>query len=84
MKVRTWIDGRCARSWWMPSLAWLLTGISASQLMSDIIIMCNKIRLKRPVLVKGDGPFSKTNNWLNQFYSEHSSTVSTCAYKNDW
>ncbi len=84
MRVRTWVDGRVRYSFWKPYVAWLLTGISASQLMSDIDIMCNKIRLKKPILQKGDGPYNRTNGWLHQFYSEHSADVGSCGYKNDW
>lgn len=84
MLVRTWVDNRVCSSWWKPYIAWFLSGISASQLYSDIEIMCNKVRLKKPLLVKGDGPFHKVNNWITQFYSESSATVTTAPYKQDW
>jgi hypothetical protein len=84
MLVRTWIDNRTRSSFWKTCIAWVLTGISASQLYSDIDIMCNKIRLKKPLLVKNDGPFHKVNNWINQFYSENSSKVTTAPYNKDW
>jgi len=90
MKVRTMIDDRVARSFWKRCIAWLLQGISASQLMADIDIMCNKIRLKKPILQPFDGPYNRTNRWLKQFYSDGSKKFneeifnSTTAYQNDW
>jgi hypothetical protein len=45
MRVRTYIDNRVRRSFWKRIIAFLLTGISASQLISDIDILCNKIRV---------------------------------------
>lgn len=84
MKVRTWIDGRVRSSFWKPYIAWFLSGVSASQLMSDIDIMCNKIRLTKPILVKGDGPFHKVDKWLKNFYSESSAKITTGHYHPDW
>jgi hypothetical protein len=85
MRVRTWVDGRVASSFWMPWLAWVLTGISASQLQADIMILCNKIRQKKPILQPFDGPYNRTNAWLKQFYSASSTAVNECrGYKNDW
>lgn len=53
---------------------------------SDISIMENKIRLKKPLLVPYDGPFNRTSAWLKQFYSEKSISVGDThgAYQNDW
>jgi hypothetical protein len=65
-------------------IAWVLVGISSSQLASDIDILENKIRLKKPTLVPFDGPYNRTASWLKQFYSESSTTVGQGAYKNDW
>jgi hypothetical protein len=88
MRVKTWVDGRVKRSWWMKYLAWVITGISASQLRADIDILCNKIRLRKPILQPYDGPFNRTNAWLKNFYSKSSPEISqhSChkAYKNDW
>ena len=45
MRVRTWIDGRTNNNIFIKCIAWILSGISASQLNADIDIMVNKIRL---------------------------------------
>jgi cholesterol 7-dehydrogenase len=85
MKVRTMVDRRVWASIWVRMIAWVLQGISASQLNSDIDIMCNKIRMKKPILVPFDGPYNRTNRWSRQFYSEGTTKVNSCdAYKNDW
>lgn len=88
MKVRTWVDGRVKHCWWKQYVAYILSGVSASQLAADITIMCNKIRLKKPILQPFDGPYNRTNGWLNRFYSKSSTAVSQSAacsgYKNDW
>jgi hypothetical protein len=74
-----------ANSFWKKWLAWFLQGISASQLMADIVIMNNKIRMKKPILQPFDGPYNRTNAWLKQFYSASSTTIGkNCGYKNDW
>ena len=52
--------------------AWLVVGVSASQLASDIAIMENRIRLKKPYLLKNDGPYNRTSAW---------SSLDTCVYK---
>lgn len=85
MKVRTMVDGRVWASTWVRMVAWVLQGISASQLNSDIDIMCNKIRMKKPILQPFDGPYNRTNRWTRTFYSEGTTKVNACdAYKNDW
>jgi hypothetical protein len=85
MRVRTWMDSRVATSYWMRYLAWVITGISASQLQNDIVIMENKIRQKKPILQPFDGPYNRTSAWLKQFYSTSSGHTAECkAYKNDW
>eukprot|EP01033_Poteriospumella_lacustris_P011412 gene11412-8121_t len=85
MKVRTMVDGRVWASLWVRGIAWVLQGISASQLNSDIDIMCNKIRMKKPMLQPFDGPYNRTNRWSRIFYSEGTTKVNACdAYKNDW
>lgn len=55
-------------------------------LASDISILENKIRLKKPLLVPFDGPYNRTNAWLKQFYSTKSLAVGETqgAYQNDW
>lgn len=83
MRVRTWIDKRTSDSYVLRWVAWLLQGLSASQLYSDFVIMSEKIRLKKPLIVHSDGPYNRTNAWLQQFYSA-SSEKESYAYKNDW
>eukprot|EP00927_Polykrikos_kofoidii_P049440 TRINITY_DN43490_c0_g1_i1.p1 TRINITY_DN43490_c0_g1~~TRINITY_DN43490_c0_g1_i1.p1 ORF type:complete len:460 (+),score=48.71 TRINITY_DN43490_c0_g1_i1:137-1381(+) len=72
MKVRTYCS---SRSWLKRFIAWLVSGVGASQLALDISIFENKIRLKKPNLVKNDGPFHRVNAWLKQFYSPSSALV---------
>eukprot|EP01034_Spumella_vulgaris_P026940 gene26940-33592_t len=66
MRVRTWMDSRVATSYWMKYLAWVITGISASQLQNDIVIMENKIRQKKPILQPFDGPYNRTSELAQQ------------------
>lgn len=84
MRVRTWIDYRTRVSLFKRIIAWVLVGISSSQLASDIDILVNKIRNKKPILVPFDGPYNRTNVWLKQFYSVSSSSVGKEGYKNEW
>lgn len=85
MRVRTWVDGRVANNIFVKTLAWWLTGISASQLNADLEILENKIRLRKPLIQPFDGPYNRVNAWLKQFYSEGSMNAKLCdAYKNDW
>ena len=84
MRARTWINKATKNSLYVKSIAWILEGISASQLASDIEILCNKIRLKKPLIVPDDGPYNRTNAWLRSFYSEKSTEVGHSCYKNDW
>lgn len=65
------------------ALAWLLAGLSGSQLASDIAIMENKIRLAKPQIKPFDGPYMRTNAWLKQFYSEGSAKTAD-RYCLDW
>jgi hypothetical protein len=37
--------------------------------------MENRIRLKKPMLVKSDGPYARTNAWMKKFYSKSSPLV---------
>lgn len=87
LRVRTWMDPRVAGSLLLQGVAFLLAGISASQLNADVDILENKIRLRKPLTVPFDGPFSRTSAWLKQFYSDGSPKVGHIgcdAYKNDW
>eukprot|EP01036_Dinobryon_divergens_P023117 gene23117-31434_t len=69
MRVRTWADARVMSSPWKRFICWILAGISASQLVCDIKILEEKIRLRKPLLQPFDGPYNRTNSWLRQFYS---------------
>mmetsp|Transcript_26227 Transcript_26227/g.38867 ORF Transcript_26227/g.38867 Transcript_26227/m.38867 type:complete len:440 (+) Transcript_26227:92-1411(+) len=84
MRVRTWVDKRVRQSLFKQFIAWLLVGVSSSQLASDIDILENKIRNRRPILVPFDGPYNRTSSWLRQFYSKSSADVGQNAYNNDW
>lgn len=86
MRVRTFVDFRVRYNPFKRLIAWFLSGISASQLIADIDILVNKIRLERPLLQPFDGPYNRVKNWLKQFYSDGSEAAnSTLAkYKNDW
>ena len=83
MRVKTYITHKTNASFFAKCLAWLLTGISASQLASDIKILENKIKLRKPILQPFDGPYNRVNTWLKQFYSE-TSYANSDKYKNDW
>ena len=83
MRVQTYITHATNASFLAKFLAWLLTGISASQLASDIQILENKIKLRKPILQPYDGPYNRVNTWLKQFYNENSYVVAD-KYKNDW
>jgi hypothetical protein len=84
MRVRTFIDQRVARNPLLRFVAYVLSGISGSQLASDLDILCNKIRLKKPMVQRYDGPHMRVNAWLKQFYSENSGKVGQGAYSLDW
>ena len=84
MRVRTWIDERTKKSWFVSFIAWLLVGISTSNLANDLLIVEKKLRLKKPLLQPFDGPYNRVNAWMKQFYSESSEKVGTGAYCPDW
>ena len=85
MRVKTFIDYRVRYSIWRRVIAWLVTGISASQLINDVDILSNKIRRDKPLLVPFDGPYNRMNNWLKMFYSQGSEAANNiCKYNNDW
>jgi hypothetical protein len=81
MRVRTWCN---SASPFTRAVAWLLSGLSASQLYSDIAIMENKIRLNKPQVQPFDGPYNRTSAWLKQFYSEGSAKAPVDRYCLDW
>lgn len=84
MRVRTFVDRRVWSNPLVYSICWVLQGISASQLQSDIDILRNKIRLRKPLVQRCDGPFGRVNTWLKQFYSASSDQVGKCSYVPDW
>ena len=84
MRVRTFIDKRTWRNPLVYAICWVLSGISASQLQSDIDILTNKIRLRKPMTQRYDGPWGRVNGWLKQFYSEGSDSVGQASYCPDW
>lgn len=83
LRVRTWIDGRTNSNLLTKAIAWLLTGISASQLNADVEILENRIRLRKPYVQPFDGPYNRTNAWMKQFYSDSTPATSE-SYINDW
>jgi len=46
-----------------------------SQWKRDVMIWENKVYLRKPLLVKGDGPVNKLRRWFSQFYSEDAPTT---------
>jgi len=83
LRARTWIDRRTQLNPFIYAISYLLQGISASQLWNDVVIMDNKIRLTKPTLQPGDGPWRVTNTWRQIFLSNSSGKAELC-YKNDW
>jgi cholesterol 7-dehydrogenase len=55
-------------------LSWYVTGNWISQWYNDVTIWENKVFLRKPLLVKGDGPVMKLRRWYQQFYNRDSST----------
>ena len=53
-------------------LVWYVVGNWISQWTNDIAIWENKIFLKKPCLVRGDGPIFKVRRWWRQFYPSSS------------
>ena len=74
MRVKTYVNSTAPH---VRFIAWLLQGLSSSQLFQDISILENKVRLKKPLLQPYDGPYNRTNAWLKQFYSESTPTTDT-------
>jgi hypothetical protein len=73
MRTKTFVN---SSSWFVKFVAWFVAGISASQLWSDIVIMCNKVRLRRPMRQHNEvGPGRLVDNWLKQFYSKSTALV---------
>lgn len=88
IKLRTMIDDEIRASLWKRFIAWNLAGIAASQLQTDLRIMSNRIRPRKPIVQPTDGPVSRIHAWLKMFFSEGSqaacSLTNPCAYNNDW
>ena len=74
MRVKTYVNSTAPH---VRFIAWLLQGLSSSQLFQDIDILENKVRLNKPLLQPFDGPYNRTNAWLKQFYSESTGTTDT-------
>lgn len=51
-------------------LTWYIIGNWVSQWQNDILVWENKLYMKKPVLVKGDGPVMKLRRWYRQFYTQ--------------
>jgi cholesterol 7-dehydrogenase len=51
-------------------LVYYVVGNWVSQWRNDIDIWENKVHLRRPLLVKGDGPIHRLRRWFRQFYPE--------------
>lgn len=83
MRVQTYLSGNAKYNPIARFIAWLIVGISTNQLEADTIIIEKKIRLKKPLVQSTDGPWTKVNNWLKQFYSSNSSQCHL-HIKNDW
>jgi cholesterol 7-desaturase len=51
-------------------LVYYVVGNWVSQWRNDLDIWENKVHLRKPVLVKGDGPIHRLRRWFRQFYPE--------------
>jgi cholesterol 7-dehydrogenase len=51
-------------------LVYYVVGNWISQWRNDLDIWENKVHLRKPLLVKGDGPIHKARRWFRQFYPE--------------
>lgn len=84
MRVRTWVDESARKSWFNRFIAWIIVGISASNLSNDLIIMERKTRFKKPLVQPFDGPFNRVNAWMKQFVSEGTASVGEKLNCSDW
>jgi len=81
MRTMVWLSNN---SWKLYIISWIVVGISLSQLLADINIMENKIRLSKSLITRYCGPFNKVNAWLkDNFYSKSSKDVGKHNY-DDW
>lgn len=81
MRVRTFVN---SSSIFIRAVAWIVAGVSASQLQADIDIMSNKVRLSKPMRQYYDGPQRAVEGWLKQFYSASSERVGCGSFVPDW
>jgi hypothetical protein len=44
-------------------------GSWVAQWSNDLLMWENKVFMRRPVLIKGDGPVTRLRGWFKQFYS---------------
>ena len=51
-------------------LVYYVVGNWVSQWRNDLDIWENKVHLRKPLLVKGDGPIHRLRKWFRQFYPE--------------
>ena len=64
----TWFAAPTVPAW----LVRIVSAIAQGALEQDRPLWETKSYIKRPFLVKGDGPFNAHRAWFTQFYSEHS------------
>jgi len=88
MRVNTWVEDG-GGSWFarflVRGVAWVVAGVTASQLAADVSILSNRARLKKPLRQFHDGPGQgKAAQWLKQFYSENSADVGKDPFCVDW
>jgi len=57
----------CEKKVWR-MMAWYVVGNWISQWRNDVAIWNNKTFMRRPFLVKGDGPIMRLRRWVFQFY----------------
>jgi hypothetical protein len=84
MRVRTFIDKRTSKSIFRRFVAWLLVGISTSNLASDLVILERKCRYRKPILQPFDGPSNRVNAWMKQFISPGTESVGEKLSCSDW
>jgi len=76
-----WYAERSVPTW----LVYIIAEIAKGALEQDRLVWESKSFANKPILVQGDGPFSKHRRWFSQFYSENSRSAAN-ANKNaiDW
>jgi hypothetical protein len=84
LRARNFIDRRTQLNPIIYAISWVLQGISASQLWSDISILDHKIRMVKPILQATDGPWGRVSNWMKLFLPADGNQATNAGYKNDW